>query len=76
MLGVHIINVKKMWEKLLLAARVISAIENPSDVCAISARPFGQVSWIMWFVCIHCITHMAAYIHDVVSLFGICREPF
>jgi len=40
--GVHIINVKKTWEKLLLAARAIAAIENPADVCVISARPYGQ----------------------------------
>lgn len=33
---------KKTWEKLLLAARAIVAIENPADVCVISARPFGQ----------------------------------
>jgi small subunit ribosomal protein SAe len=30
------------WQKLMLAARVIVAIENPADVCAISARPYGQ----------------------------------
>ena len=41
-LGVHIINIKKTWEKLLLAARAIAAIENPVDVCVISARPYGQ----------------------------------
>jgi len=40
--GVHIINLQKTWEKLLLAARVIVAIEHPQDVCAISARPYGQ----------------------------------
>ena len=40
--GVHIINVAKTWEKLHLAARIIVAIENPKDVVAISARPFGQ----------------------------------
>ena len=40
--GVYIINVKKTWEKLLLAARAIAAIENPADVCIISARPYGQ----------------------------------
>lgn len=40
--GIHIINVGKTWEKLMLAARVIVAIENPTDVCAISARPYGQ----------------------------------
>lgn len=37
--GIFIINIKKTWEKLLLAARAIAAIENPADVCVISARP-------------------------------------
>ncbi|XP_076337294.1 stubarista 40S ribosomal protein SA [Tachypleus tridentatus] len=40
--GVHLINLKKTWEKLLLAARAIVAIENPADICVISARPYGQ----------------------------------
>jgi len=40
--GVHLINLGKTWEKLMLAARVIVAIENPEDVVAISARPYGQ----------------------------------
>lgn len=40
--GVHIINLQKTWEKLVMAARVIAAIENPADVCVISARPYGQ----------------------------------
>ena len=40
---VSIIDVKKTWEKLLLAARVIASIENPADVCVISSRNFGQV---------------------------------
>ena len=40
--GVHIIDINKTWEKLLLAARVIAAIENPEDIWAISARPYGQ----------------------------------
>jgi len=40
--GTYIINLKKTWEKLLLAARAIAAIENPADVCVISARPYGQ----------------------------------
>jgi len=42
--GVHIINLGKTWEKLILAARVIAAIENPEDVVVISARPYGQRS--------------------------------
>jgi small subunit ribosomal protein SAe len=40
--GIYIINLKKTWEKLLLAARAIAAVENPADVCVISARPYGQ----------------------------------
>jgi small subunit ribosomal protein SAe len=40
--GVHIINIGQTWEKLMLAARIIVAIENPEDVIAISARPYGQ----------------------------------
>eukprot|EP00658_Telonema_sp_P-2_P000528 TRINITY_DN101_c0_g1_i1.p1 TRINITY_DN101_c0_g1~~TRINITY_DN101_c0_g1_i1.p1 ORF type:complete len:272 (+),score=129.48 TRINITY_DN101_c0_g1_i1:69-818(+) len=31
----------KTWEKMMLAARIIVAIENPADVCVIAARPFG-----------------------------------
>ena len=38
----YILNLGKTWEKLVLAARVIVAIENPKDVIAISARPYGQ----------------------------------
>ena len=42
--GIHIINLGRTYDKLLLAARVIVAIENPADVCVISARPYGQRS--------------------------------
>ncbi|KAL3124844.1 hypothetical protein niasHT_010384 [Heterodera trifolii] len=38
--GIHIINTRKTWEKLLFVARAIAAIENPSDVVVVSAvRP-------------------------------------
>jgi len=40
--GVPIINLRKTWEKLMLAARVLACIENPSDICVLSNRPFGQ----------------------------------
>jgi len=40
--GVCLFNVRKMWDKLVLAARAIAAIENPADVCVISARQIGQ----------------------------------
>jgi small subunit ribosomal protein SAe len=42
--GVNLINLGKTWEKLILAARVIVAIENPEDVTVISARQYGQRS--------------------------------
>jgi len=40
--GIYILNIGKTWEKLVLAARVIVSIENPADVIAISARPYGM----------------------------------
>jgi len=40
--GINIINLRKTWEKMLLAARAIVAIENPADVCVISSRPYSQ----------------------------------
>jgi len=39
--GIHIINLRKTWEKLILAARIVAGIENPADVCVISSRPYG-----------------------------------
>jgi len=40
--GVHLLNLGKTWEKIVLAARVIAAIENPADVCVASSRAYGQ----------------------------------
>jgi small subunit ribosomal protein SAe len=40
--SVHIINLRHTWEKLLLAARAIAAIEHPAEVFVISSRPYGQ----------------------------------
>ncbi|KAJ7140492.1 40S ribosomal protein S0 [Mycena crocata] len=40
--GIHILNIGKTWEKLVFAARIIAAVENPNDVCVISARPYGH----------------------------------
>lgn len=42
--GVHIIDLRKIWEKILLAARVIVAIENPSDVCAVTLSKQSTIS--------------------------------
>jgi len=40
--GIHIIHLGKAWEKLMVAARVIVAIENPSDILVASQRPYGS----------------------------------
>ena len=39
---VNIINLKKTWEKILLAARAIAAVENPGDVFVCASRPYTQ----------------------------------
>jgi small subunit ribosomal protein SAe len=41
-IGSSVVNIRKFWEKLLLAARAIVAVENPADVCAISCQPQGN----------------------------------
>jgi len=47
--GIHLIDLRKTWEKVLLDARAIVAVENSSEICAIScsssggdAKPLGQ----------------------------------
>jgi len=40
--GQHILNLQYTWDKIVLAARIIAAIENPKDVAVISARDWGQ----------------------------------
>lgn len=40
--GIHILHLGKTWEKLMVAARVIVAIENPSDIIVASQRPYGS----------------------------------
>lgn len=40
--GVHILNLHTTWEKLILAARIIVAVENPQDIVVCSTRLFGQ----------------------------------
>lgn len=42
--GIYIINLSKTWDKLCMAARIIVAVENPQDIVALSARPYGQRS--------------------------------
>jgi len=42
--GIFIFNLQKIWEKLVLAARIIVAIENPADVCVIAGKAYSQRS--------------------------------
>jgi len=39
---IHIINLGMTWEKLMVAARAIVAIENPIDIMVVSQRPYGS----------------------------------
>merc|ERR1712226_1474051 len=42
--GIYYINLAKTWEKLMVAARIIAAVQekNPKDVLIISSRPYAQ----------------------------------
>jgi small subunit ribosomal protein SAe len=40
--GIHIIHLGKAWEKLMVAARVMVAVENPADIVVASQRPYGS----------------------------------
>ena len=40
--GIHIINIGKTWEKIMLAARIFASIANPQDIIVASNRLFGQ----------------------------------
>jgi small subunit ribosomal protein SAe len=40
--GIYYLNVAKTWEKLMIAARVIVAVDNPKDVLIISSRQYAQ----------------------------------
>merc|ERR1712127_295582 len=40
--GVNIINLKKTWEKMVLAARAIASVENPADVFVVASKAFSQ----------------------------------
>jgi len=42
LVGLKRFNLAKTWEKLLLAARAIVAVEHPSEIFVISSRLFGQ----------------------------------
>jgi len=37
-----IFDIRKFWDKLILAARVLVAIDSPSDICVLSERQYGK----------------------------------
>jgi len=39
--GIHIINLARTWEKLMLAARIIAAIPNSRDILIVSNREYA-----------------------------------
>ena len=41
--GIHIINLGKAWEKIMVAARIIAAIPNPRDVLVSIDTNFAKV---------------------------------
>jgi len=40
--GIHIIHLGKAWEKLMVAARILVAVENPADIVVASQRTYGS----------------------------------
>ena len=40
--GIHIINLEKTWAKIVLAARILVTVKDPSDICVMSTRTYGQ----------------------------------
>merc|ERR1719502_1141726 len=40
--GIYCINIAKTWEKLMIAARIIAAVDNPKDVLVVSNRDMAQ----------------------------------
>jgi small subunit ribosomal protein SAe len=40
--SLFIFDIRKFWDKLVLAARVLVAIEAPGDICVISERQYGK----------------------------------
>jgi len=43
--GIHIIDLRKTWEKLQLAARLLVAIENPKDIIAVALSNVGSTPY-------------------------------
>jgi small subunit ribosomal protein SAe len=40
--GIYCIHIGKTWEKLMIAARIVAAVDNPKDVLVVSNRDMAQ----------------------------------
>jgi len=40
--SLYVFDIRKFWDKLLLAARVLVTVEAPGDICVISERQYGK----------------------------------
>lgn len=40
--GIHLLDLGKTWEKIMVAARVIVTIDNPQEIMVVSQRPYGD----------------------------------
>jgi small subunit ribosomal protein SAe len=40
--GIYYLNIAKTWETLMIAARIIAAVDNPKDVLVVSNRDMAQ----------------------------------
>ncbi|KAK2086004.1 hypothetical protein P7K49_035429 [Saguinus oedipus] len=76
--GTYIINLKRTWEKLLLAAHAIVAIENPADVSVSSSRNTGQRA-VLKFAPATGATPVAGHFTPAIftsQIQGAFREPW
>lgn len=39
--GIHVIDLSRTWEKLMIAARAIAAVPSPKDVLIVSNREYA-----------------------------------
>ncbi|EPR79270.1 40S ribosomal protein S0 [Spraguea lophii 42_110] len=74
---VNIIDIKKMWEKLNLAARMICSIPNPKDIVVVSSKDFGRKAVIKFAESIGATAVTGRFIPGSFSNYEIkgVREP-
>lgn len=65
--GVHYHNVQKTWEKIMLAARVIAAIQNPGDILAVTNRLIGQRAIIKFSQHIKCEAIATQWVSGILT---------